>query len=122
MTSPRSPTFSTSLRRIAWAIPTTSRLRKPSSPGTQDQRRAPARRGPRTPECDGWQSSAIRYVREEPQLERTLDRDRELALVPTAASGDASRADLALLAHGPAQRSEVLVVDDVDLVLAERAL
>src|SRR5439155_147090 len=34
---------------------------------------------------------------------------------------DAGGADLALLAHGAAQCAEVLVVDDVDLVPAERA-
>src|ERR671914_1095391 len=37
----------------------------------------------------------------------------------TAGAGDASGADLALLAHGAAQRAEVLVVDDIHLVAAE---
>src|SRR5205085_10241834 len=76
---------------------------------------------PRTRPCDGLQPSAFRDVWQEADLSGTLDRPRELALMAPAASGDPGRADLALLAHGPAQRAEVLVVDDVDLVPAERA-
>src|SRR4051812_12412852 len=86
MTSPRSPTFSTSFRRIACAMPL-----------------------------------AVRDVGQEPQLTRALYRRRELGLMPPAVSGDAGGADLALLAHRPPQRAEVLVVDEVDLVAAERA-
>src|SRR3954464_9615386 len=41
--------------------------------------------------------------------------------MPTAGTGDPGRANLALLAHRPAQRAEVLVVNDVDLVAAELA-
>src|SRR5207253_1742230 len=58
---------------------------------------------------------------QESQLTGALYRDRQLSLVTAARTRDASRADLALLAHRPAQRAEVLVVDDVDLVAAERA-
>src|SRR3954462_6972589 len=96
-------------------------MRKPSSPRTQGRRRAPARRGPRTPECDGLQPSSVRDVRKEAKLAGALHGDRELLLVPPAGARDASRADLALLAHRAAQRAEVLVVDDVDLVAAELA-
>src|SRR4051812_19953786 len=39
----------------------------------------------------------------------------------SAGAGDASGSDLALLAHRAADRPEVLVVDDVDLVATERA-
>src|SRR4051794_20858271 len=63
----------------------------------------------------------VRDVREQAELASTLDGDRELALVAPAVAGDTGRADLALLAHSPPQRSEVLVVDDVDLVAAELA-
>src|SRR5918997_7184975 len=89
MTSPRSPSVSTSLRRIAWAI--WSR---------------------RLPVCD---------VRQEPHLTRPLDRGGELGLVAAAGAGHARGADLALVADRAAQRREVLVVDDVDLLPAERA-
>src|SRR3712207_4560013 len=45
----------------------------------------------------------------------------ELGLVAAACAGHARRADLALVADRAAQRGEVLVVDDVDLLPAERA-
>src|ERR671939_161392 len=86
--SPRSPSVSTSLSRIAWVTRTLS---------------------------------ALCYVWQQPELARALDRDRELALVAPAGAGDPGRADLALLAHRAAQRAEVLVVHDVDLVAAELA-
>src|SRR5262249_30793709 len=56
-----------------------------------------------------------------PELARTLNRARQLALVTAAATGHASRADLALLGELAANPAEVLVVDDVDLVPAIRA-
>src|SRR3954454_12965969 len=87
--SPRSPSRSTSFKRIACAI-TPPRL-------------------------------ALCHVGQESKLPGALDRTRELTLVAAAVAGDAGRADLALLAHGAAKRREVLVVDDVDLVLAEVA-
>src|SRR3954471_17906084 len=66
-------------------------------------------------------SLPVGHVRQEPQLASALDRDRELLLVPAAGARNAGRADLALLAHRAAQRAEVLVVDDLDLVAAELA-
>src|SRR3954468_15489368 len=108
-------------------------MRKPSSPRTQGRRRALARRGPRTPECDALQPSSVGHVGQQAELAGAVDRDRrrragglcgapaELLLVPTAGASDASRANLALLAHRAAQRAEVLVVDDIDLVAAELA-
>src|SRR3954469_25678168 len=96
-------------------------MRKPSSPRTQGGRCDLARRGPRTPECDGLQPSSVGHVGQQAELAGALDCDRELLLVPTAGASDACRADLALLAHRAAQRSEVLVVDDIDLVAAELA-
>src|SRR3954454_20341497 len=62
-----------------------------------------------------------RDVREERHLAGALDRARDLVLVPAARSGDAARADLALLRDVPAQRARVLVVDVLDLRLAELA-
>src|SRR4051794_5676043 len=96
-------------------------MRKPSRPRTQGRRRASARRGPRTPACDGLQPSSVGHVGQESELAGALHRDRELLLVPAAGARDASRADLALLAHRAAQGAEVLVIDDVDLVAAELA-
>src|SRR5204862_6456725 len=75
------------------------------------------------PEDARWRrfaESSVRYVGQQAELPGALYRLRQLALVAAAAARDASRADLALLAHGAAQRAEVLVVDDVDLVTAER--
>src|SRR4051794_39551619 len=64
---------------------------------------------------------ALGDVGEEPELTRALDRSRELRLMPAACARDASRADLALLAHVPPERAELLVVHVLDLVAAERA-
>src|SRR5215210_1551500 len=66
----------------------------------------------RLPVCD---------VRQEPQLTRALDRGRELGLVPATCTGHARGANLSLVTDRPAQRGEVLVIDDVDLLPAERA-
>src|SRR3954447_24748987 len=79
------------------------------------------RRDPRTPQSEGSQPSPLRDVREEAKLAGSLHRLGELALMAPARPGDAGGTDLALLAHGAAQRAEVLVVDDVDLVATERA-
>src|SRR4051794_34694762 len=79
------------------------------------------RRSPRTPQSEGLQGSSVRDVREQTQLPRPLHCLGQLALMAPAGSRDAGGADLALLAHGAAQCAEVLVVDDVDLVPAERA-
>src|SRR2546423_11237626 len=72
--------------------------------------------------CVTWRLPlALGYVRKEPEFPGPLYGLGELALVPTAGSGDARGADLPLLAHRPAKRGEVLVVDNVDLVPAELA-
>src|SRR5439155_1165818 len=89
MMSPRSPSRSTSFKRIA---------------------------------CVTWRLRlSLGYVRKESEFAGALDRLRQLALVPAACSGDPRGADLPLLAHRPAKRGEVLVVDHVDLVPAELA-
>src|SRR5919107_1782448 len=46
---------------------------------------------------------------------------RDLVLVAPASAGDPPRADLAALGDEPAERADVLVVDVLDLVLAEQA-
>src|SRR5438270_7975529 len=87
--SPRSPSRSTALSRIA---------------------------------CVTWRLPlALGYVRKESEFPGALYRLGQLALVAAAGSGDARGADLPLLAHRPAKRGEVLVVDNVDLVPAELA-
>src|SRR3954452_1814585 len=71
-----------------------------------------------------WSSASERSQRnvgQQTELARTLHRAGQLALVATAATGDASGADLALLRELTANSGEVLVVDDVDLVPAIRA-
>src|SRR3954454_22932899 len=60
-------------------------------------------------------------VGQERHLARPLDRPRHLVLVATARARDAARADLALLGDVPAKDVDVLVVDVVDLRLAELA-
>src|SRR4051794_27643002 len=60
-------------------------------------------------------------VREQAELAGALDGAGELALMAAAAAGHASGADLALLGELAANATEVLVVDDVDLVPAIRA-
>src|SRR2546430_13079898 len=71
--------------------------------------------------CVMRRALAFGNVWEQAELAGALYRRRELALVAPAGSRDPRGADLALLAHRPAKRAEVLVVDDVDLVAAERA-
>jgi len=60
-------------------------------------------------------------VREQCDLPRPLDRTRELPLVLRARAGHAAREHLALLRDEPEEPLLVLVVDLVDLVLAEPA-
>ena len=60
-------------------------------------------------------------VGQERHLARALDRDGDLALVAPAGAGDAALADLALLRDVAAELVDVLVVDLLDLVLAEEA-
>src|SRR5690348_11492900 len=60
-------------------------------------------------------------VGQERHLARPLDRHRHLSLVTPAGPGDPPRPDLALLGHVPPQLVVVLVVDLLDLLLAEVA-
>ena len=60
-------------------------------------------------------------VREEGELAGALDGDGHLALMAPAGTADAAVADLALLRHVPPELVDVLVVDLVDLRLAEEA-
>src|SRR2546425_12504735 len=72
--------------------------------------RRPARR------ARGARSSAdvALDVRQQRQLARPLDRGRELALVPRAHAGQATRQDLAALRQEPAQGAVVLVVEHAE--------
>ena len=65
--------------------------------------------------------AAFGDVRQERHLAGALDRDRDLALVAAARAADPARADLALLGDVAAKLADVLVVDLVDLALAEEA-
>src|SRR4051794_35371295 len=60
-------------------------------------------------------------VGQQRQLACVLDRVGDLVLVTTAGAGDPPRANLALLGHELAQGGDVLVIDLVLLVAAERA-
>src|SRR6266511_3327971 len=62
-----------------------------------------------------------RRVREQCHLARVLHGGRHVALVLRAVPRDPARSDLAPLRHELAQHAHVLVVDVVDLVLAEHA-
>src|SRR5688572_16750600 len=57
-------------------------------------------------------------VRKQRQLAGALDRTSDLVLVPTARARDATRTDLAAVAHELLERVDVLVVDELDLVAA----
>src|SRR3954470_2521061 len=121
MTSPREPTFSTSCKRIACAI--SNSLGDPKSEQSKDAGSDVAAR-PRATEDAGMRrfaGSPVGDVRQEAKLTGALDGAGELDLMASAGAGDASGPDLALLAHCAADRPEVLVVDDVDLVATERA-
>src|SRR3954452_4531345 len=61
-------------------------------------------------------------VRQERQLAGALHGRRDLVLVTPAGAGDAPRPDLAALRDELAQRVDVLVVDELDLVAAVLAL
>jgi len=63
--------------------------------------------------------SSGRGVGEERNLARVLDRHGDVALMPRAASGDATCADLAAVGDELAQQVDVLVVDRLDALLAE---
>jgi hypothetical protein len=63
-----------------------------------------------------------RDVRDEGHLARPFDGGSELDLMTTAGACDAAGTDLALLGDEALERLHVLVVDVVDLVLAEVAV
>ena len=65
--------------------------------------------------------AAFRHVREQGHLACSLDRDRELTLVPAARSAHPTRPDLPSVGGVPAELIDVLVVDLSYLVLAEEA-
>src|SRR4029078_4651639 len=66
-------------------------------------------------------SASVRGERQERDVSRPLDRQRERALVRGAGPEHPSRQDLAPLGHEPGEELHVLVVDVVDLVRAELA-
>src|SRR3954451_10232790 len=63
-------------------------------------------------------AGALADVREQRQLTRALDRASDLVLVPTAGARDAARADLSAVRDELAEKIDVLVVDELDLVAA----
>ena len=65
--------------------------------------------------------AAFRHVREQGHLACSLDRDRELTLVPAARSAHPTRPDLPSVGGVPPELIDVLVVDLSYLVLAEEA-
>src|SRR5262249_23284453 len=70
---------------------------------------------------DDFHLAAVRHVWQQRHLTCTLDRDCDLALVAAACACDPARADLAFLRDVAPQLVGVLVVDLVDLLLAEVA-
>src|SRR5262249_46087760 len=65
--------------------------------------------------------AALGDVWQKRHLAGALDRHRDLALVAPAGAADAARPDLAALGDVAAKLADVLVVDLVDLRLAEEA-
>src|SRR5438094_3016690 len=65
--------------------------------------------------------TTFRDVGKQCHLARAFDRDRDLTLMAAARARNPAGADLAPLGDVPAQLVDVLVVDLVDLVLAEEA-
>jgi hypothetical protein len=62
-----------------------------------------------------------RHVGEDGDRPRALDRMRELALVASTTARDTPGNDLSAFRHEVAEATDVLVVDEVDLVRAEFA-
>src|SRR3954453_23309053 len=62
--------------------------------------------------------AGLGHVRQQRQLAGALHGRRDLVLVTPAGAGDAPRPDLAALRDELAQRFDVLVVDELDLVAA----
>src|SRR4051794_9904385 len=62
--------------------------------------------------------AGLGHVRQQRQLAGALHRRGDLVLMAAAGAGDPPRADLAALGDELAQRRDVLVVDELDLVAA----
>src|SRR6185436_12347414 len=60
-------------------------------------------------------------IRQQRQIPRSFDRDRQLALIARAGAGDAARHDLAGLGDVLLQQFEILVVDLFDAFRGEAA-
>src|SRR5215211_3208686 len=139
-TSPRSPTLSTSLRRMICIVSAPSRNAAPLL-GREHQARGRTRPRQRLSAafararvvpgaaCSRARSrrgllegASVRHVGQQRHLAGALDRDRHLALVAPARARDAPRADLALLRDVAPQLVVVLVVDFLDLLAAEVAV
>src|SRR5271163_3139788 len=102
MTVPRSPSSSMSCSRIASGISALRAIAAIAAAAAIDV------------------TAALEHIREQRELAGPLDRRGDLALVAPTGAGDATRADLALLGHEPAQAGHVLVVNLLDLVSAVR--
>src|SRR5262245_45864969 len=107
MTSPRSPSCSTSWRRIAWGIVGVLPLAVAIAIAIPVARAALVAGLPR-----------VADVRQQRQLTRALHGRGDLVLMTPARTGDAARADLAPVRDELAERVDVLVVDELDLVAA----
>ena len=97
----------------------TPRARGGASPTRARRRRSAgvrrrSRRSSASPACP-------RDVRNEREVARALDRRRQLALVTRADAAQAARQDLAVVGDEAAERAVILVVDEADARLAERA-
>src|SRR4029077_19488764 len=94
---PDEPRFATSLFRMTWRV--CAMVLSPSS----------------------FPSRARDGEREESDVARALDRERDLALVQRAVAADAARGDLATLGDEVLHRLRVLVINDRCLIRAELA-
>src|SRR5688572_21683845 len=106
MTWPRSPSCSTSWRRMAWGMGGLALAVAIAAAVTIAVVTRLAR---------------IADVREQRQLAGALDGRGDLILMPAARAGDPPRADLPAVGDELPQRGDVLVVDELDLVAAVRA-
>ena len=61
---------------------------------------------------------ALAHVRKQRELTRTLDRRRDLVLMPAARARDTARPDLAAVGDELPQGGDVLVIDELHLVAA----
>src|SRR5262245_21715483 len=67
------------------------------------------------------QFALVRYIRDQRELARALDRHLQLSLVQSARARDPQRLNLAALGQERRQQTHVLVIDVVDLLRAELA-